>query len=191
MNVSVTVIPHEYRIKKSIQRANPIENLELHGGSYYWIFDGRRHQEKELSQILKSHSATPRDRALADKGMLVLQQIGAYLSWLNEDAFDYFMMTDQLPQLQIPDFLLWHEFERLYCCSGKSEVEGFTKRLVNRLFDSIQAFPTCREGWLLHTGATERFVVTFGLKPERIARETGIVSYDLLRRNTGNSKWTQ
>lgn len=168
-----------------------MENLELHGGSYYWAFDGNLHQEKELSQILKSNSTTPRERALADKGILVLQQVEHYLSWLNEDAFDHFMMTDQLLHLQIPDWLLWHEFERLHCNSGQSEVEVFTKRLINRLFESIQAFPTCREGWLVHTGTTERFVVTFGLKPQKIGRGENIVSYDLFRRNSGNSKRAQ
>lgn len=191
MNNTVTTIPHDYRIKKLIQRASPMENLELHDGAYCWVFDGTPHQEKELSQILKGNNSTPRERALADKGILVLQQIERYLGWLNEDAFDHFMMTDQLLHLQIPDWLLWHEFERLSSNCGLTEVDLFTKRLINRLFESIQAFPTCSEGWLLHTGTTERFVVTFGLKPERIGRGENIVSYDLFRRNAGNSKRAQ
>lgn len=160
----------DYRIKKLIQRSNPIDFIELVDGRYYWSVDGELNQLAGLLKLNEVCGHQPRIMAIIDKGITCLRQIDDYLTWYGNEGLSEFMHCGSAPFPPIPDWLLWHELKRLHLCKGEGEINIYIKQNIDNLYRVAKTYPSHPDGWLICSGSVADYVLTMGcvsLKYER------------------------
>ncbi len=170
-------IPFSYRIKKLIQRANPMDFIELVDGRYYWIYEGELKQLADLMMLSKLENGDPRLTAIMDKGITCLRQIDDYLTWLGCEGLDAYMHCGNAPIPPIPDWLVWHELMRLNSCNGNNEIDAYIRQTTDYLVRVAKTYPPHRNGWLIHAGPTADFVLTVDGTSSKIERGENVVTH--------------
>lgn len=164
-----------YRIKKLIQRADPIEFIQLIDGQYYWLCDGTPKQLDALITLSRQRDLTPRLTTIIDKGVACLHQVERYLTWLNGDGLSDFMHCGITPFPPIPDWLIWHENKRLHSCKGDGEISVYFKQMISYLGRMAKCYPSHPDGWLIHSNPTTDYVINLNGKSLACERSCDVV----------------
>lgn len=170
-------LPFDYRIKKCIQRAHPIEFIELLNGCYRWSCDGQLLTLSDLVAMAEIGGQEQRTTALIDKGRVALLQIEDYIRWFSSEGVDDFMMTGKVPFPPMPDWLLWHELKRLQDLKGDQDIQGFVRGVIAHLYPLINTYPLREQGWLLHSSTVYDYFLTHSLVSEKIKRGDNVVTH--------------
>jgi len=177
-------VPFDYRIKKLIHRAHPMEFIELVDGRYYWSCDGELKQLAELMKLTTQSGHAPRLAAVIDKGIACLHQIEGYLTWLGNEGLDEFMHSGRAPFPTIPDWLIWHELKRLHSYKGDREVAIYIKQHIDNLYLVAKTHKAHPEGWLIYSGAVADYVLTTNCIALKLERGGDVVTHV----NFGNAR---
>lgn len=180
-------IPFHYRIKKLIQRTNPIEFIKLVDGRYYWSFDGDDYQLSDLLILNEQHEHDPRTMAIIDKGITCLRQIDGYLTWLGNEGLSEFMHSGSTPFPPIPDWLVWHELQRLPLCKCSAEINIYIKQNIDILYRVAKTYPPHQDGWLIYSGCTADYVLTPSCVSLKYERSEDVVTHVCFGNARGNA----
>lgn len=178
MTLSTCLDLEHYRIKKFILRINPVDYVQFSTGNYVWLMDGRTYTHDHLSLIAQT-AVGAEFKAMADRGLVCLNQVRSYMDWFNQGGFDDFMMTTKLPILTfMPDWLYWHEYKRLRTLSLSTSDPNLSDYYTEALAEMLSirnAFKKTEYGWLVQRGEDFDYIITDDGRPARVIEGNLIV----------------